>query len=154
MGAYRWSLLWMPLVGLFLTPLIAAPVSAEPVTAEVMVIRPEYLPAETLLDAKKPNSGRNPFAWGAAQAGRIARQAETSGVDPFLNLKLSGIIWSNNDPVVIINKRQLRAGEIIDGVTVREIAKDAVVLAVRDTRRTMRFPDPVVLLDKPAEGNK
>lgn len=154
MGAYRWPLLGVLLIGLILPALTAIPVSAEAVTAEVLVIRPEYLPLKAPIDAQTQNRGRNPFVWGTAQAGRIAKLTETAGVDPFVNLKLSGIIWTSNDPVVIINKRQLRAGEIIDGVTVREITKDAVVLAVRETRRTMRFPDPVVLLDKPAEGNK
>jgi hypothetical protein len=154
MGAYHWPLLGVLLAGLIMPALAAVPVSAEPVTAEVLVIRPEYLPFEALNDAKATTRGRNPFVWGDAQADRIARLAESSAVDPFMNLKLSGIIWTSNDPVVIINKRQLRAGETIDGVTVREITKDAVVLAAREARRTMRFPDPVVLLAKPAEGKK
>lgn len=152
MVAYRWPLLQVLLIGLILPALTAIPVAAESTGAEVLVIRPEYLPVDALLDTKTQNRGRNPFIWGAAQADRLARLSETSGVDPFLSLRLSGIIWSSNDPVVIINKQPLRTGEKIDGVTVREITKDAVVLAVRENRRTMRLTDPALLLVNPAEG--
>lgn len=155
MSAYRWPLIGVLTAGLILSALAAIPVSAESlIAAEVLVIRPEYLPFEALVDMKATTHGRNPFAWGDVQAERIARLTEVPGVDPFLNLKLSGIIWTSKDPVAIINKQQLRVGEIIDGVTVHEITKDAVVLAAREARRTMRFPDPLVLLVKPAEGNK
>lgn len=154
MDAHHWPFLGILLLGLSLPALAAVPVSAGPVAAEVLIIRPEYLPLDALPEAKTPIRGRNPFVWGEAQAERIARLAETSGVDPFMNLKLNGIIWTSKNPVVIINNRQLRTGEIIDGVRVHEITKDAVVLAAREARRTMRFPDPVVMLAKPAEGNK
>ena len=153
MGTNRWPFFRTILTGLILAAPTAIPVSAESTTAEVLLIRPEYLSDEAPSDTKADRH-RNPFVWGEAQAARVAKQAMTSKVDPFMNLKLSGIIWTSNDPVVIINKRQLRVGERIDGVMVREISKDAVVLATREAHRTMRFPDPVVMLGNPAEGNK
>lgn len=154
MGARHWPLRGVLLLGFSLPFLVGVPAWAETGTAEVLVIRPEYLPPATATGSKMTGRGRNPFAWGDAQAARLAGLAETTGVDPFVDLKLRGIIWTKNNPVVIINNRQLRTGEVIDGVTVIEITKDSVVLASREARRTIRFPDPLVLLVKPAEGDK
>ena len=62
--------------------------------------------------------GRDPFLAGRAIA--------VKGLTGFV---LSGIIWDEKQPLVIINSRVLKAGDMIEDFLVVEIKQDSVILS-------------------------
>ena len=55
-------------------------------------------------------------------------QVKQAVVNKTGELIIKGIIWSEQDPLVIINKQTLKEGDTISGTTVVKINKDSVVL--------------------------
>lgn len=106
----------------------------------ILTVRPELLPDVSSLADKVAVPARNPFIWPVRERSKLEQLENNNMVDPFAELTLHGIITVNDTLVVIINNTQLQKGDTIDGIMVREITADSVVLATRKTRRTLRFP--------------
>jgi len=116
---------------------------------QTLIVRPELLPEAFLAGNKILAPTRNPFIWPAGQKAIFDHLDGSPRPDPFAELDLNGIIWVRDTPVVIINNRQLRKGDTIDGIKVREITRDSVVLATKKTRRTLRFPSSEIDFSTP-----
>ncbi|MDF1578197.1 MAG: hypothetical protein P1P81_07120 [Desulfobulbales bacterium] len=116
---------------------LAMPDSEEPLT---LVIRPGLLPDAPAAAGDFPVPTRNTFIWPADQKARLEEFDGGPRLDPYEDMALHAIIWDSTAPVVIINNKELRTGDTIDGIKVRGITRDSVVLATKKTRRTLRFP--------------
>jgi len=132
----------MILLVLFILFQIITPVCSADNNGEerlTMIIRSEFLP-EGISNGNMAKSLRNPFIWSDGQSARLDQFDGPAGPDPFDKLVLNGIIMTGNTPVVIINNRQLRKGDMIDGIKVGEISGDSVVLLTNKSKRTLKFP--------------
>ena len=70
--------------------------------------------------------GRSPFY--LASLSSIQRTASKSYDTNVLSWILSGIMYSNNSPTAIINKRPVKIGEIVDKAIVTQIDKERVII--------------------------
>lgn len=130
------------LICLLLMTILAARGFAEtdPEDPLALIVRPGRLPASPGEAGNFLFPTRNPFVWPADLKARLELLDGAPRPDPYEDLVLNGIIWSSPNPVVIINNTELRTGETIDGIKIKEITRDSVVLATQKTRRTLRFP--------------
>lgn len=106
-----------------------------------LIIRQDHLAALPPRPSPVLATSRNPFVWPPQQKARLEQLAGPPRSDPYAGLALNGIIWATGNPLVIINNQQLRRGDMIKGITIREITRDSVVLTTPKTRRTLKFPD-------------
>ncbi len=79
-------------------------------------------------EEEKPKLGKDPFYLPPRKEipKNVPAKKEESPREEF---SLSGIIYSNDKAVAIINGRILRKGELINGYTITEIFRDKVVLS-------------------------
>ena len=100
---------------------------------------------------KKATDLRNPFAW--TEAVTVQREASMPKPEPeiFRQLVLSGIIWDNRTPLAVIDDTLLAEGDTVEGVTVRNIFHDEVLVEKDNEYYSLRFPD---LLDLGENGMK
>ena len=70
--------------------------------------------------------GRSPFY--LASLSSIQSTASKSYDTNVLSWILSGIMYSNNSPTAIINKRPVKIGEIVDKAIVTQIDKEKVII--------------------------
>ena len=119
---------------------------------KVLVIRPDRLPVKNVSE-HSVIPARNPFAWPIDQLQQL-EGSDSLKKDPFSDYSLNAIIWTDKDPVAIINNQPFHLGDSFDGVQIITIEKDRVIIANRKTRRTLHFPDPYIELKNSAEADE
>ena len=97
---------------------------------------------------------RDPFNWPPEQIARFrALNEEKAKVDPFANLKLTGIIWDKDRPLAIINEKLIGLNDKINGSTIIDITKETVVLKNINIYHTLQFRAITLELNPAKEDN-
>jgi type II secretory pathway component PulC len=78
--------------------------------------------------------GRDPFyRFTAKKTGQVDQPEAVVGWE------LGGILWSENNPSAVINKKIVRHGDIVNGARVVKISKDIVILEKDNTEFTLNI---------------
>lgn len=143
-----WAAHWLLLVLLIIVPTSSL---ADDIL-NTRIIRADRLPA-TNIGEYSIIPARNPFAWPHEQLQIFEGEDGALKKDPFADFTLNAIIWTEKEPVAIINNKTLHRGDTIEGVWIRDIDKKSVTIENRRTSRKLLFPDPYIELKKSAEAD-
>jgi len=78
--------------------------------------------------------GRDPF-----YRQTVKKTARIDEPEPIPGWELGGILWNENNPSAVINKKIVRHGDIINGARVVQIHKDIVTLKKDNTEFTLNI---------------
>lgn len=112
-----------------------APVDLDALTAGVQVVEFQYDPAKLARNPMTPLVGPQAVIAAANAATGVAGDAgAATGVDMLAQqLAVTGIIWDKKFPVAVINDDVVAQGDTLaEGIVVKTIEPDKVILAVRD----------------------
>lgn len=112
-----------------------APVDLDALTAGVQVVEFQYDPAKLARNPMTPLVGPQAVIAAANAATGVAGDAgAATGVDILAQqLAVTGIIWDKKFPVAVINDDVVAQGDTLaEGIVVKTIEPDKVILAVRD----------------------
>lgn len=106
--------------------------------AKVLKFRPEKLAGFSSKAAIEEKS-RDPFNWSQDFLNMNIPVDELAIISHFEGLVLKGVMWDEENPVAIINDQMVKAGDVINTVTVESIEKDRVILEKSDHKFTLEF---------------
>lgn len=87
---------------------------------------------------------RDPFNWSPEVVRKYKAVFDQMVADTFKGLDLSGIIYNQNIPMAIINRKLVRVGDMLGEIQVREISRNSVVLRKGVEEHTLNFEEYII----------
>lgn len=96
---------------------------------------------------------RDPFNWSPEVVQKYKAVFDQMVADTFKGLVLSGIIFNQNIPMAIINRKLVRVGDMLGDIHVVEISRNSVVLKKGIEEHTLNFEELIIDLGEASSVN-
>lgn len=101
-----------------------------------------------------PEGDRNPFMWPPELIEKHRKLEDNNVKQIFEQLQLTGIIWDETEPMAIIDDTLVREGEWVNGVRVRTIFRNEVLLEQNSQHHFIKFEELLELENFDASSEK
>lgn len=127
------------IIALLLLPSVIYAFGTENSDEGVLLVREPAGTSSAQSNIEEP--GRNPFSWSSEIRASFQKSEEEEIESIFELLHLSGIMWDETLPIAIINDIVLKEGEEINGIVVRGIFRNEVLLEHGDQHHFLKFKE-------------